>query len=193
MTDDPFWWTGMQTPMQHSVLRQHVAKAWGAGPVFSIALSDFRPAYQVEGRRRNGSVAGRHRVRWFFGRLLLPVRNVVLSLVALPFGNGPYPGFRTSTVTGPANCMALAFADANKADQQRLEDHEIWLVWTRDRAELVRVQEDPPLRLETLWRGEGPYRPTIDGADRTLRWPDGSIVVLDLGSAEAERAAVMPR
>jgi hypothetical protein len=193
MTPDPSTWSEIRkVPEQHAVLRNYIAGTWGDGSAFSVCIDEFRPAYKVPGRRRNGSVAGQHRLRWFFGRILLPLRNIVLSVIALPFANGPYPGFRTSKVTGPANCMALALADANNAEQQKLEVEMIWLVWTRNRAALVRVRPEPRFHLETLWQVDGPYRPQIDPPNRTLRWRDGSTVVLHLEPWEAKQATELP-
>lgn len=194
MTRDPARWPDLKhSPgQQHALLREYIGHTWGDGNAFSIKIEDFRPAYKVDGRRRNGSESGKHPIRWFFGRIFLPVRNTVLVGLQMIFGNPPSAGFRTSTVTGPAGCMALAFADANKREQQKLRVEDIWLVWTRNRSALVRVRTKPQFHLETLWQGDGPHRPQFDGPNHMLRWRDGSTVDLSLEAWEIKHFAGLP-
>lgn len=120
---------------------QHTLTAWiwlwHGQPVFSVGVDDFRPADKVPGRRRNRSVVGEHRIRWFFGRILLPIRNTLLNVIGLAVANPPGPGFRRSRVIGPANCMALNLADATRHEHQRLEVEPLWLVWSPSRTALL--------------------------------------------------------
>jgi hypothetical protein len=184
------WSKISRVPDQHAFLREHFARMWGEAPALSIDIAEFRPAYAVEGRRRNGSIKGKNPIRWFFGRILLPVRNTLLVPLALLSSNAPSSGLRTSKVAGPANGMAVGFADATKAEHQRFQVDPCWFVWTRNHSALIRVSQE--FEITTLWQGDGPLRPHVDPPTRTLRWRDGSTVVLRLEGWEAEQAAQLP-
>lgn len=175
----------------HAYLRDQIARMWNDGPALSMHVEEFRPAYDVEGRRRNGSFKGQQGLRWFFGRIFLPVRNIVLTLFAVVSGGTPSHGFRNSKVTGPANSMAVQFADATRHEHQQYQVDWCWLVWTRNRSALIRVPKEE-FRVETLWQGDGPMRPHVDPANRALRWRDGSTVVLHLDAWETQQAAQLP-
>jgi hypothetical protein len=185
------WSKITSVPESHAFLRDHLARVWGDGPVLSMRIEQFRPAYAVEGRRRNGSVKGKNPIRWFLGRILLPVRNTLLVPVSFLFDSAPSSGVRTSKVTGPANGMAVAFADATKAEHQRVQVDPCWFVWSRNRSALIRVPAQE-FQVEVLWQGDGPLRPHVDPPTRTLRWRDGSTVVLHLEAWEAQQAAQLP-
>jgi hypothetical protein len=182
--DAETWLATTWVPHQHDLLRRHIEQLWQEQPVLSVGVDDFRPAYQVPGRRRNGSVTGEHPIRWLGGRILLPVRNVLMNLIGLAMANPPGPGFRRSRVKGHANCMALSLADATRHEHQRLEVEPLWLMWSRSRAALLRVRTEPEFHLEWVWEGQArPEAPT------TLRFPDGSAVVFHLEPLEAKRFA----
>ncbi|MCE7007990.1 hypothetical protein LWC34_34985 [Kibdelosporangium philippinense] len=185
------WSKITKTAERHARLREQVAHMWGDGPALSILVEEFRPAYAVDGRRRNGSFTGQGRIRWFFGRILLPIRNTLLTLLAMVSGGTPQHGFRNSKVSGPATSMAVNFADATRNEHQRYQVDWCWFVWTRNRSALIRVPHEE-FRVETLWQGDGPMRPYVDPASRTLRWRDGSTVVLHLDAWEARQAAQLP-
>ncbi|CAM4203073.1 hypothetical protein KIPE111705_44930 [Kibdelosporangium persicum] len=184
------WSRITHVPDRHAFVRDHFARVWHDGPALSVEIEAFRPAYEVEGRRRNGSVKGRQPVRWFFGRILLPLRDIVLAPIAI-LGNGPSSSYRTSKVSGPANGMGVAFADATKAEHQKYEVDPCWFVWTRNRSALIRIARDE-FRVTILWQGDGPARPHVDPPNRTLRWRDGSTVELRLRDWEAQQAATLP-
>lgn len=154
----------------------------------ALRLREFRPSYWVPGRRRNGSIVGQRRVRWALGRVFLPVRDLLLSifnvLVLFPISllaNDPHidicTSFRRSQVTGSDHCAALAFADATRADQQKVRPPDLWLVWSRERAVLARIHDqDSRPRWETLWAASGSGLPHINDADKTITWADGSTI-----------------
>jgi hypothetical protein len=184
------WSRITNVPQQHAFLRDHLAGAWNDGPALSMAVEEFRPAYEVQGRRRNGSVKGEHPVRWFSGRILLPIRTVLLVPVALLVDDIPPSTFRRSRVTGPANGIGVGFADATRAEHQKVRVDPCWFVWTRNRSALIRIGED--FQITTLWQGDGPYRPHVDPPTRTLRWRDNSTVTLHLSAWETQQAAQLP-
>jgi hypothetical protein len=185
------WSKITRVPEQHAYLRNHFAQLWRESPAWSMEIAEFRPAYEVAGRRRNGSVKGQRPIRWFFGRIFLPVRNTLLVPIAILSSNAPSSGFRTSKVTGPANGMGVSFADATRAEHQKYEVEPCWFVWSRTHSALIRTsyQEFNP---QILWQGDGPMRPYVDPANRTLRWRDGSTVELHLDTWEAQQATQLP-
>lgn len=146
-------------------------------------LKEFRPKYHVPGRRSNGSPAGKRPIRWFFGRILLSLRNLVVAIVDLVTGGlliDPSTPFRRSDVYGSADCAAVSLADANAADQQRVNVDPLWLTWSHRAALLCKVVAEPEVHLVVLWRAECDNLPAIDIERRRLTWQDGSKAVLDV-------------
>lgn len=156
----------------------------GAGFDEAVRLDTFRPRYEVPGRRADGSVAGRRRLRWVAGKGLLFLRRAVtwvLAIVVQIIGTLLAGDLETAVelrrgryrVHGPRDGGALGFADANSDQQPRLFVPDLWVIWSPTRAALVR-----PTRagLVVLWTAEGADRPQVDRRSSSITWRDGSCV-----------------
>jgi hypothetical protein len=188
MTDPNFpEWSKITTgDQQHAFIRQLAVSTWQHPFLNTLELDNFRPIYRVPGRRRNGSVTGQHRVRWLFGRILLPLRDVALSLVWL-LSTEVKVSYRTNIVAGPADCSALRFADANSAEQQNVDIEPLWYAWSPNQAVLFKVVDKAPTRLLEMWSSGDERVPEVDPVARTLRWQDGSTITFEEKSWSAPR------
>jgi hypothetical protein len=160
-------------------VRRLAFQTWGHQYQSFLWLETFRPRYEVPGRRRNGSIKGKARIKWVLGRMALPIWAFVISIVSV-FADGEIASVRRKDrVKGEPGCQALGFADSNQPDQQSVAPDALWLLYSTERAILckLRSQKTNP-HLEVLWRAEGPGKPHIDGYKRTITWPDGSAVIL---------------
>lgn len=146
-------------------------------------ITEFRPKYNVPGRRRNGSHVGKHRVRWFLGRIALPLRDIALTLIQLPLlvvdEGDTVATWRRGVVHGRADCAALGFADANSSEQQQVRVDTLWLIWSHRRALLAKVVEEPEPHIAIQWQADENALPAIDPDQRIIRWRDGSSVAFD--------------
>ncbi|MGH3517472.1 MAG: hypothetical protein ACRDQ7_08680 [Haloechinothrix sp.] len=160
-------------------VRRLAYRLWQHEFTGALWLVAFRPRYEVPGRRRNGSVKGKRPIRWLLGRIMLPVRSVIASVISVFFDGDIATTRRTSTVRGEQNCQALAFADANKSEQESLVPDSLWLLHSRDCAILCKLKtpETSPT-IEVLWSADGASKPEIDTNRRVISWSDGSSVEL---------------
>lgn len=160
-------------------VRRLARRLWQHEFTGAVWLETFRPRYEVPGRRRNGSIKGERSIRWLLGRLLLPVRSVIVSVISVFFDGDVSSVRRAGKVSGEQDCQALAFADANRADQESLVPGALWLLHSQDRALLCKLKtpETNP-NLEVIWSAEGTNKPQIDTSRRIMTWPDGSMVEL---------------
>jgi len=142
----------------------------------SMWIEEFRPRYEVEGRRRNGSLKGQHRLRWLLGRIVLPIWAIVAGVITVVMDGSPSILTRKSVVRGGPNCQALAFADANKSEQQSLLPDALWLVFSQERAVLAKLKDEKTL--DVIWNAAGNEKPEIDSYRRRITWRDGSTVTI---------------
>lgn len=165
-------------------IRELAHRAVGAGFDEAVKLDTFRPRYEVPGRRADGSVAGRRRLLWLAGKVLLFVRRAltgVLVIVVQIIGTllaGDLDADvelrrRRYRVRGPRDGGALGFADANSGQQSRMFVPDLWVVWSPTRAALVRPRR---AGLDVLWTAEGVDRPRFDRRSCSITWRDGSCV-----------------
>jgi len=191
-------WSARQSPVPE--LRQRVralaVAQWG-GPVDVIHLGDdVTPVFAVPGRRRDGTLTGRHLVRRFFWNALRGTVNGVVNVFLIFNAGGGGDVFAgRGSVTGPANAQALGLVDAARAAKGA------WLAYTAtDDVEARRsgyspehmavidlaasTDAEPTIR----WHAEKPDTPRISPARQRLTWPDGSIYQYDVTRQEATAA-----
>ncbi|MBP2328742.1 hypothetical protein JOF56_009127 [Kibdelosporangium banguiense] len=138
--------------------------------LYGFQLDEFHPAYQVPGRRKDGSIEGEQQVN----QLLRPLRAIGRGISELFLDTGSSQS-RRGIVIGPPGGMAVRFADAHT---RRSEIP--WLLWSVYRVVLVEVVGD---RLDLLWSGEHQTMPVVDAVNGVLRWQDGSSADLGLGDS----------
>ncbi|MGH3624055.1 MAG: hypothetical protein ACRDQ5_20065 [Sciscionella sp.] len=174
----PEWKDLKSADLRHRIIRQLASRACQHQFGGTAHVTEFRPIYRVDGRRRNGSVVGKDRFQWLAGRILLPIRSFALSLIGFFFGDISVV-YRRNVVAGQRDCSAARFADANSAEQQALYVDPLWLVWSPDRAILAKVVDESPTRLEVIWGAQNTDAPRVDPAARVLSWRDGSSVTFE--------------
>ena len=154
-------------------------------PVVVVHLADVRPEFAVPGRRRDGTVAGSHRVRRFFWNVLRGTVGGVVSVVMSIAAGGRASIFeRPGRVSGPANALALGLVDAALAAKTA------WLVHSPSHVAVVDTghtfqdpaHAPPP---EIRWHATTPDLPRLEPRRRRITWPDGSAYVYDLSVEEA--------
>ncbi len=161
-------------------------------PVTVVFLNDVKPAYQVPGRRNDGTVTGQRLVRRFFWNVLRytigGLASVILSIASETAG---HVFGRDGRVTGPENAQALGLVDAAvKADSA-------WLVYSQSHVAVVdsgySFREPADAELTILWHAAGTDAPRIVPIRRCVRWRDGSEFVYDLSYEEARFLRQSPR
>ncbi|GAA4546331.1 hypothetical protein [Amycolatopsis samaneae] len=176
----PAWADMSALDDRHAYLRAYASREWGERYVRSIEIDNFRPAYKVAGRRRNGSIADEHSIRWFLGRTLLPIRDVVVSVLAI-LGGDVSVSYRRCVVEGAPDSAAVEFSDVNRKNQQAMIVDTLYVLWSSKRVTIATLETHGRdfAGMTHLWSGEGPKVPAADGEHRALRWPDGSTVTMD--------------
>jgi hypothetical protein len=144
-------------------------------PVIAIDLGeDVRPAFEVPGRREDGTVIGKRLVRRFFWNTFRGGVNTAASVM----GGGAADVFeRSGKVTGPANAQALGLADAARAAKSP------WLVYSANPpgnpqqgyspsfVAVIDAGDAPP---RVLWQAARPHAPVIAFRRDLVTWPDGT-------------------
>lgn len=164
-------WSARQNPLPalKERVRALAETEWGA-PVEVIHLGDdVKPAFEVPGRRADGTLAGRRRFRRFFWNILRGVVNGVLNVVMFVSAGGGGDVFaRKGRVAGPANAQALPFVDAARSARRA------WLVHSATHVGLVDtggIAGDTPPAF--VWQARHPDAPRLRRS--RLTWPDGSV------------------
>lgn len=189
-------WSARQSrvPELRQRVRELVARRWD-GPVEVVHLGDDKPAYNVPGRRRDGTLKGRRLVRRFLWNVVRGVVNGVVNVFTLVNGGGGGDVFTgQGRVSGPANAQALPMADATRAARG------VWLAFpTTDDVEarrsgyepaflavvdLTAATEAPTIR----WHAERPDTPRISPTRQRITWSDGSVFQYDVTREEAKAA-----
>lgn len=160
----------------HAEIRQQVrdfaTSQWGE-PAGVVHLGEVAPAYEVPGRRNDGTVKGKGLIRRFFWNVLRGVWGAVVNIFMLFNGGGMGNAFRRDgVVRGPANAQALGLVDAARPAQSA------WLVYNESYAAVIDsgpdIKESDPPPLKTLWYAEKPDIPTVVRRAHSTTWPDGS-------------------
>jgi hypothetical protein len=156
---------------------------WGK-PVVTVFLGDgVKPAFDVPGRRRDGTIEGERQARRFFWGFLRGAVNTVANVVLLFTAGGMHDLFgRVGRVTGPVDAQALGLADAV------LSAKGAWLVYPAGSegdstsgyspAHFAVIDlsssHDQEALPTFLWQAEKPDAPLIFPYHQRLTWPDGS-------------------
>jgi hypothetical protein len=151
-----------------------------------VFLTEVKPAFEVPGRRGDGTVEGTGRVRRFFWNLVrLPVVSVVNAVLSVAGGGAANLFARQGKVTGPAGAQALSLVDAARPARSP------WLVYSDSHVAVIdtgsplAAPEAAPEPV-VLWHAERPHAPTIAPRNHRLTWPDGSTYQYDVSAREAE-------
>ena len=165
------------------LVQQTLSREW-CEPTVAVHIA-FDPAFQVPGRRDDGSFVSQHRVRRFIGRVGRAVASVVVVAVELisdsSTGLHPWISLYSGEVRGAEGSSAVQFADAVRG--------KFWLVISASRLAAAKAGSSSPLIV--MWSAVGSDCPQLDRDASTLRWPDGSSVSFLLHSAERQRLATV--
>jgi hypothetical protein len=143
---------------------------WGE-PVVVVHLGDVKPAFDVPGRRKDGTVKGTRLVRRFFWNIVRGTVGGLAAAVMLVVAGGAGNVFaRSGSVRGPANAQALGLVDAAMSATGP------WLVYSA-RTDIgpsytpkhVAVVDPPNI----LWHATADA-PRISPRRQRITWPDGS-------------------
>lgn len=160
-------------------------------PVIVLRLSDDGLAFDVPGRRLDGTVKGQRLVRRFFWNIARGIGRAVVLVFLLannPGGGGGGGGKseREIHVKGPANAMALGLVDRVRAAKGP------WLVCSPSCLALVDTgstsldpAEAPPPQI--IWQARKPQAPEISFRRRIITWPDDSSFTFPLHSRTEEQ------
>jgi hypothetical protein len=156
---------------------------WGE-PVNLLYLKDFSPAFDVPGRREDGTRKGTRLVRRFLWNILRGIVNGVANVfLFFAAGGGGNVFARLGQVTGPADAQALGLVDAAKSAKG------LWLVYSagpagayspKHAAVIDSHHQNPysdPADIPPptfLWQAAEPYTPRISPRRHRLTWQDGS-------------------
>jgi hypothetical protein len=161
---------------------------WGE-PVDLLYLKDFGPAFDVPGRRADGTHKGTRLVRRFFWNIVRgAVSGVANVFLFFASGGGGNVFARRGKVTGPENAQALGLVDAAKSAKGP------WLVYSagppgayspKHVAVIDSHHQNPysdPADVPPptfLWQATEPDAPRISPRRNRLTWPDGSMLQYD--------------
>lgn len=157
-------------------------------PVLALRLADSGLAFDVPGRRADGTVKGKKLVRRFLWNAVRGVGAAVAYILYLAnhAGSGGGKGTRKIHVRGPANAMALALVDRLGAAKGP------WLVCSPSCVALVDTGSTitdpahaPPPQI--IWQAREPQAPAISFRTRTITWPDGSSFTFPLHGRTEEQ------
>jgi hypothetical protein len=159
-------------------------------------LRMFAPRYGVPDRTPDGLAAGTKDPWWKTAGLILAGILIAILALAIFFmdSNTRWRGGGRSgaqgklyygQVDGPANALALAFADIAKAQR----GNPLYLAWSRSWLALIAAYPQP----QVVWQAYGNQRPIVDQLGQKLTWPDGSVVHLVCQTAEEWRLFVAGR
>lgn len=160
-------------------------------PVIVLRLGDTGLAFDVPGRRLDGTVKGKRLVRRFFWNIARGIGRAVVLVFLLannPGGGGGSggKGKREFHVKGPANAMALDLVDGLR----RLDGP--WLVCSPSCVAVVDTgstyldpADAPPPQI--VWQARTPQAPELSFRKRTLTWPDGSSFTFPLHGRTEEQ------
>ncbi|MEU6645096.1 hypothetical protein ABZ863_21385 [Saccharomonospora sp. NPDC046836] len=143
-------------------------------PVIVLRLSDNGLAFDVSGRRLDGTVKGKKLVRRFFWNIARGIGAAVAYVLYLAHNAGSGTSAkREFHVKGPANAMALDLVDRLRSAKGP------WLVYSPSCLAVVDTGStflDPAdaSQPQIVWQARKPQAPEVNLRTRTISWPDGS-------------------
>lgn len=174
----------MDNDLPNPKLRERVrelAESQWRESVVVVYLDKVRPAFDVPGRRYDGTVKGKQLIRRFFWNILRGTAGgLLIPVMFMLAGDGGSVGpFRdwfvnlSGTVTGPENAQALGLVDAAKSAKG------LWLVHSSSHVAVfdsggtfIDPTGGPPPKI--LWHAEKPHAPVVRRLGLRLIWPDRS-------------------
>ncbi|WP_233345927.1 hypothetical protein [Saccharomonospora iraqiensis] len=190
---DAEWHRRVAPPAVRRRVEELMGARWGE-PVLVLRLDgNAKLAFDVPGRRTDGTVRGKKLVRRFFVTIAHGIGLAVAAFLALSSGNGLGNGGRKNAsatkpvhVQGPADARALDMVDTFRRAEGA------WLVCSP--SHLALVDTGSPLRdpadapePEIVWEGRRPHLPEIRLRTRSLLWSDGSRFTFPLAGRPEER------
>ncbi|MBK1785044.1 hypothetical protein JHE00_11975 [Prauserella sp. ASG 168] len=144
-------------------------------PVVVLRLSDNGLAFEVPGRREDGTVKGKRLVRRFFWNIIRGVGVAVSYVLYLMHNSAAGKGStkRVVHVKGPENAMVLDLTDRLRAAKAP------WLVCSPSALAIVDtgttiLEPANAPEPQVVWQARDPQAPKVDLRKRTVTWPDGS-------------------
>ncbi|PXY26440.1 hypothetical protein BA062_24755 [Prauserella flavalba] len=160
---------------------------WGE-PVIVLRLSDNTLAFDVPGRRLDGTVKGKKLIRRFFWNIVRGIGTAVGYVLYLAHNSagGKASTERVAQVKGPENAMVLDLVDRLRGAKGP------WLACSPSSLAIVDTgstftdpADAPPPRI--LWQARRPQAPEVDLRGRTITWPDGSTFEFPLHGRTEDR------
>ncbi|ALG13249.1 hypothetical protein [Kibdelosporangium phytohabitans] len=159
-------------------------------PEAVVLLGKVRPAFDVPGRREDGTVKGKRVIRRFFWNIVRGVGRVAGFVIVLFAANDAISRdmfVRDGSVRGTANVKALGLIDAARRAKRA------WLVYSQSYVAVLDsgsdfTLSDAPRPLTVLWHEQGPDVPIVHRFEHRVRWPDGFEYTYDLQGDEMEVA-----
>jgi len=176
MVPDPLYWQRVRA----------LAESQWREPVAVVYLGEVKPAFDVPGRRKDGTVKGKRLVRRFFWNLFRgTVGGLISAILSVGSGTGGHVFGRDGRVAGPENAQALGLVDAASSAEGA------WLVHSPSHVAVVdsgRTFYDPADRPppKFLWQTANPQAPVVSPAQHRITWPDGSVFHYSVSATEAD-------
>ncbi len=142
-------------------------------PATPVFLEEVKPAFQVPGRRKDGTIEGQNQARH---AVWSAVRGTVggLASVILSMGSGQAGSAfgRDGLVQGPPNALALRMVDAARPADGA------WLVYSQHHVAIIDtgsiIYDPKDCQPAILWHAQYPHAPRVTPTKSLLTWQDGS-------------------
>jgi hypothetical protein len=193
-----FWWrTGPASEARRETVRLHCAQVWSEYPAV-LYLGRRGVAYDVPGRRRDGTRRHKRPLRWLAhlvvvvvdavlsGALLLPVLLPTLLVLDVLDGVGTLDatswefGQPKLAVSGATDTHAVALGD-----HVRRQRRDLWLVWSGTRIAVVAADSQQPARV--LWQVDDAAVHDIKPSSGVIDFADRSTMSFTPSDAELDR------
>jgi hypothetical protein len=171
---------------------------WGEQVVVAQLDAGFGPAYEVPGRRKDGTVKGKRLIRRFFWNIIRGLVNAVACVFLLFAGAFVLNVFTGSgRVAGSENAPAVGLADAVRSAKAPWLVYSVnpagdsWLGYSPSHVAVVDshtvnpyddLADFPPPAF--LWHAEKPHAPRMSLRQQKLTWSDGSVFEFDVSAKE---------
>jgi hypothetical protein len=142
-------------------------------PATPVFLEEVRPAFEVPGRRKDGTVEGRNQAGHTLWSAVRGTVGGIASAIMSAGGGEVGAGFgRDGLVKGPPNALALALVDAARPADGA------WLVHSRHHVAIIDtgsiIYDPKDCQPRILWHAQHPHAPRVTPNNNLLTWADGS-------------------